>query len=49
MCQHDFEASDTTFEQRLIDDTSFCSRCFKDIMNDKYDDELTYNLSTVKV
>ena len=49
LCRQDFEPDEITFEQRLIEDTDFCSRCFKDILSDRYYEELTYNLSSIKI
>jgi len=49
MCQFDFEPTDSIFEQRLIEDTSFCSRCFKDILSESYDESLAFNLSKIRV
>jgi len=49
MCHKDFELTEITFEQRLIQDTDFCSTCFKDILSDRYNEEFTYDLSTVQI
>jgi len=49
LCLRDFEATNTLFEQRLINDTEFCAQCFREILSDGYDVELTYDLSTIQI
>jgi hypothetical protein len=49
LCLHDFEASDILFEQRLIGDIEFCARCFGEILSDRTDEDLTYDLSTIQI
>jgi hypothetical protein len=49
MCLIDFVSTETIFEQKLIGDTDFCSRCFKEIMDSQYDDDVTYNLASLRI
>lgn len=45
MCFEEFDPSKTTFEQRLIDDSSFCVKCWTEIMNAEYDSD--FNLAEI--
>ena len=45
MCSSEFDSSDTTFEQRLVDDTSFCIKCWMDIMTSEYDGDYVMRIS----
>jgi len=38
MCSLSFEPNERIFEQRLIDDSDFCLRCFKEILNADYNE-----------
>jgi hypothetical protein len=49
MCLHIFDQTDSTFEQRLIGDTAFCSSCFREIMSETYDEDLPFNLSVLGI
>lgn len=42
MCGFDFGLSERIFEQRLIEDTDFCGRCFKEIITKSEAEELGY-------
>ncbi len=44
MCLDEFDPSDVTFEQRLVEDDSFCKRCWTEIMKDEYDSDLEFSL-----
>ncbi len=46
MCSSEFDASDTTFEQRLINDTCFCKKCWTDIMNREYEGDYVLQFSS---
>lgn len=42
-CSSKLDANQPTFEQRLIEDRSFCPRCFAEIMNDtEYASDMRY-------
>jgi hypothetical protein len=45
MCSAEFDPSETTFEQRLVDDSSFCKRCWTDIMTMEYDGDYVLQVS----
>lgn len=47
MCLDEFDPSDVTFEQRLIEDCSFCKRCWTEIMKDEYDSDFEFGLMEV--
>jgi hypothetical protein len=47
MCSEGFDSSATTFEQRLVNDDSFCMRCWTDIMNGEYDSDFDFNLAEI--
>jgi hypothetical protein len=47
MCFEEFDLSKITFEQRLVDDSSFCTRCWTDIMSGEYDSDLDFNLAEI--
>jgi hypothetical protein len=42
ICGLDFEPSERTFEQRLIEDTDFCRKCFAGIMTAEYESDEGY-------
>ena len=43
MCADSFGLESRIFEQRLVDDTDFCPRCFAEILNASYDDDINYD------
>lgn len=45
MCSSEFDLSDATFEQLLVNDTFFCRRCWTDIMTNEYDSDYALQLS----
>ncbi|HEX7033251.1 MAG TPA: hypothetical protein VF172_09650 [Nitrososphaera sp.] len=47
MCLYEFDPSDVTFEQRLVEDDSFCRRCWTEIMKGEYDNDLEFSLMEV--
>lgn len=47
MCLQEFDPSNTTFEQRLVKDESFCKKCWTGIMNEGYDSDLEFNLMEI--
>jgi hypothetical protein len=47
MCLEEFDLSDITFEQRLVQDDSFCKKCWTGIMNEGYDSDLEFNLMEI--
>jgi hypothetical protein len=49
VCSSSFEMSERIFEQRMIDDTDFCPRCFKEIMNTVYDSDTDHYLGSIIV
>ena len=40
MCAETIDAASQIFEQRLIGDSDFCPRCFREIMDAEYDSDL---------
>jgi hypothetical protein len=49
MCQDDIDPRELIFEQRLIGDTDFCGRCFKEIITGDFDESLAFNLSSIRI
>ena len=47
MCLEEFDSSKITFEQRLVDDVSFCGKCWTEIMSEEYDSDLDFNLAEI--
>jgi hypothetical protein len=45
MCCEEFDSLQITFEQRLVDDDSFCMKCWTDIMDREYDSDFDINLA----
>ena len=41
-CNSSFDQAGRTFEQRLVDDDSFCSKCWTEIMDAEYDSDVAY-------
>lgn len=48
MCSLEIDALKKTFEQRLVDDESFCVKCWTDIMTGDYDSDVDYNLQVAQ-
>ena len=44
MCSLELDPLKKTFEQKLVDDESFCVKCWTDIMSSDYDSDIDYNL-----
>lgn len=44
MCLAEVDSSGITFEQRLVEDDSFCGKCWTDIMKGEYDSDLEFDL-----
>jgi hypothetical protein len=49
MCREMYMVEDTVFEQRLIADEDFCRRCWGDIMNSTYDNDLENDFSKIRI
>gem|GEM_PF-1516774 len=47
MCRELYKTDDVEFEQRLIADEDFCARCWNDIMNTTYDNDLGNDFSKI--
>jgi hypothetical protein len=48
MCALELDPAKKTFEQRLVDDDSFCVKCWTEIMVNDYDSDVDYNLQVVQ-
>ena len=49
MCREMYAVEDTVFEQRLIADEEFCRRCWSEIMNSTYDNDLENDFSKIRI
>lgn len=49
MCREVYKVEDVVFEQRLIADEEFCPRCWNEIMNSAYDNDLENDFSKIKI
>ena len=49
MCRDLYETAAVVFEQRLIADEDFCPRCWYDIMNSTYDNDLENDFSKIRI
>ena len=47
VCSEEFDSLKMTFEQRLIDDTSFCMKCWTEIMDGDYETDLDFDLAEI--
>lgn len=48
MCAASFDLENRIFEQRLVNDTDFCPRCFSEILTASYDDDVNYDFEKEK-
>lgn len=49
MCRELYKIDDMGFEQRLIADEDFCPRCWSDIMNMAYDNDIGNDFSKIRI
>lgn len=49
MCKDLYHVETVTFEQRLVADEHFCPRCWSDIMNTTYDNDLQNDFSKIRM
>jgi hypothetical protein len=47
MCAEEFDSLEITFEQRLVNDDSFCVKCWTDIMDGEYESDFDFNLAEI--
>jgi hypothetical protein len=48
MCRELYSIESIVFEQRLVADEDFCSRCWLDIIGMAYDDDLENDFSRIR-